>query len=245
MTSDREVARRALACLDLTDLGDSCSDDDVERLCSRAVTPYGAVAAVCVWPRFVGASVEHLTGTGVGVATVVNFPSGSEPIDSVLATTRRALDDGATDIDLVLPYRSFVRGEIAFVREFVVAVRDVVPSDRHLKVILETGEIVDRDLIGSAARLVIDAGADFVKTSTGKSPISATPDAVRTILTVIRDSGRRVGVKPSGGIRTLEDARRYLDLADEIMGPDWVSPRTFRFGASGLLDAIHSALGVT
>lgn len=245
MTSEREIARRALACLDLTNLDEKCTSADVVRLCERASTPFGKVAAVCIWPRFVATAAECLVGSGVGIATVVNFPSGDEPLADVIGSTRRSLADGATEIDLVLPYAAFVRGDTQWANQYVVTVRREVPSTRHLKVILETGEIGDVALVESAARLAISAGADFVKTSTGKTKISATPQAVRAMLGAIRDSGQSVGIKPSGGIRTIEDARTYLDLADEMMGPDWVTPQTFRFGASGLLDAILATLGVT
>ncbi|MEY3341620.1 MAG: deoxyribose-phosphate aldolase [Actinomycetota bacterium] len=245
MTSDREIARRSLACLDLTNLDDRCTRDDVVRLCERASTPFGHVAAVCVWPRFVATAAECLAGLEVGIATVVNFPSGDEPLGDVIDMTRASLADGATEIDLVLPYSSFVRGDTARASECVSTVRGAVPASRHLKVILETGEIGDVALIESAARLAIAAGADFLKTSTGKTKTSATPDAVRAMLGVIRSTAAPVGIKPSGGIRTIDDARVYLDLADEIMGPTWATPHSFRFGASGLLDAVLATLGVT
>ena len=245
MTSDREVAQRALECLDLTNLDDRCTRDDVVRLCERATTPFGHVAAVCVWPRFVATASECLAGRGVAIATVVNFPSGDEPLGDVVDMTRASLADGANEIDLVLPYTSFVRGDTARASEYVSTVRGVLPAECQLKVILETGEIGAVDLIESAARLAIAAGADFVKTSTGKTSTSATPDAVRAMLGVIRNSDATVGIKPSGGIRTIADAQLYLGLADEIMGPAWATPQTFRFGASGLLDAILTTLGVT
>jgi len=245
VTTDREIAQRALACLDLTNLDDRCTRDEVVQLCERASTPFGHVAAVCVWPRFVSTAVEALAGRTIGIATVVNFPSGDEPLGDVIDMTRASLADGATEIDLVIPYSSFVRGDIARASEYVSTVRGVVPDSRHLKVILETGEIGDVALIEAAARLAIAAGADFVKTSTGKTKVSATPEAVRALLGVIRASGAPVGIKPSGGIRTIDDARMYLELADEIMGPAWATRHTFRFGASGLLDAILATLGVT
>ena len=232
------VARRALALLDLTDLNDGCTDDDVRRLCVRSVTPHGSVAAVCVWPRFVRTAVDESTTTGVKVATVVNFPSGDEPVEHVVEATITAISDGADEIDLVLPYRAFLAGDEKSVETMLTAVRAAVTSPRHLKVILETGELDRLDLVERAARLAIEHGADFVKTSTGKSKVSATPEAVRTMLRVIAETERPVGIKPSGGIRTITDAATYLQLADEIMGPSWASPHTFRFGASGLLDAI-------
>ena len=232
------VARRALALLDLTDLNDGCTDDDVRRMCSRAVTPYGPVAAVCVWPRFVRTAADHVANTGVKVATVVNFPSGDEPVEHVVEATTAAIADGVDEIDLVLPYRALLAGDEKRVGAMLDAVRAAVTPPRHLKVILETGELGRLDLVERAARLAIEHGADFVKTSTGKSKVSATPDAARAMLRVIAETERPVGIKPSGGIRTIDDAASYLQVADEIMGPSWASPHTFRFGASGLLDAI-------
>ncbi|MEN9803201.1 MAG: deoxyribose-phosphate aldolase [Actinomycetota bacterium] len=242
MTDEASLARRALALIDLTDLNDGCTDDDVRRLCARAITPFGPVAAVCVWPRFVRTAKHELASTAVKVATVVDFPSGDEPIDQVVATTARAIADGADEIDVVLPYRALLAGDEERVVAMLRAVRAAVPAPRHLKVILETGELVGLDHVERAARLAIDHGADFVKTSTGKSKVSATPDAVRVMLQVIAMSGRSIGIKPSGGIRTVADAAVYLRLADEIMGADWATPDTFRFGASGLLDAVLAAI---
>ncbi|MEX0846367.1 MAG: deoxyribose-phosphate aldolase [Ilumatobacteraceae bacterium] len=238
-------ARRALALVDLTELGESPSPDDIDRLCDRAVGPHGSTAAVCVWPRFATQAVQRLAGTGVAVATVVNFPSGGDDVEATVAETRRALDDGVDEIDLVLPYRSFLAGRIDVAAAMVDAVRAVVTSPRRLKVILETGSYPSVEAITAAATLAVEHGADFIKTSTGKTAVSATPEAARAMLEVIRDSGRPVGIKPSGGIRTLADASSYLAIADEIMGPQWASPATFRFGASGLLDALEAAISGT
>lgn len=245
---DIHDARRALALLDLTELGDGATDADVERLCDRAVGPHGRVAAVCVWPRHVALAVERLWGSNVRVATVVNFPTGDEPVAEVVAMTEQALADGADEIDLVLPHRALSAGDTLTPAAMVDAVRAVVPFDSHrLKVILETGELRDPTTIRQAAELAVAHGADFIKTSTGKTTRHATPEAVRVMLEVIRGerdrTGRVIALKPSGGIRTLDDARAYLALADEVMGPEWATPETFRFGASGLLTALEGALG--
>jgi deoxyribose-phosphate aldolase len=173
----------------------------------------------------------------VRIATVVNFPSGEEAMKDVVRQTSIALDDGADEIDVVMPYRSLLAGDTDAVVALLDAVRNAA-GDALLKVILETGELVEPDAIRAAASLAIDHGADFVKTSTGKTRVSATPGAVRTMLEVVVSSGRPVGVKPSGGIRTFDDAVRYVSIADEVMGAGWTTPATFRFGASGLLDAL-------
>lgn len=242
MTDAAARARRILSLLDLTNLQDDCTDDDVIALCRRAQGPHGHTAAVCVWPRFVVTARHALAGSDVSVATVVNFPHGGTDVDAVLAETTRCLDDGADEIDCVLPYRSMRDGDETTVADVLTSVHRSVEGRAHLKVILETGELVSKDLVTRAARLAIAHGADFIKTSTGKTPVSATPDAVRWMLEVIASTDRAVGIKPSGGIRTLADASIYLDLADEIMGPSWATPSTFRFGASGLLDDLEAVI---
>lgn len=243
------VARRILGLIDLTNLSDECTDADVVSLCTRARGPHGSVAAVCVWPRFVAQAVSELAGSGVRVATVVNFPHGDEGVDTVLESVGRCVAEGADEIDLVIPYREFHEsrdgeGDHAVVH-LVAKVKEALPASVALKAILETGELGDRGSIELAARLAVAAGADFIKTSTGKTPVSATPEAVETMLTVLRESpriDRRVGIKPSGGIRSVEDAARYLALADRIMGPEWATAETFRFGASGLLDDVEAEI---
>jgi len=243
-TDQASVARRALGLVDLTNLDDDATTADIEVLCTRASGPDGSVAAVCVWPRFVTVARRCLEASAVRVATVTNFPSGSEQLADVVAQTRAALADCADEIDVVLPYRSFAAGDTAAARELLERVRAEVPrdGDHILKVILETGELGDLELVDAAARLAIASGADFIKTSTGKTPVSASLAATEVMLAVIRDTDRRVGLKPSGGIRTLADAAAYLAQADAMMGPDWVSWKTFRFGASGLLTALLAAL---
>lgn len=236
------IARRALALVDLTDLGDHCTADDISRLCDRATGPFGNTAAVCVWPRFVAQAADRLRGSGVRVATVVNFPAGGTDVGATVAETAQAVADGADEVDVVLPYLSFLAGHTAVAASMVQAVRTSAQPPMKMKVILESGEYPDLDHVAAAARLAIEQGADFVKTSTGKTSVSATMGAAVTILEQIRRSGRPVGIKPSGGIRTLDDAARYLATADEMMGPAWATPATFRFGASGLLDALEAAV---
>jgi len=237
-------ARRALALLDLTELGDRATDADVRLLCARAVGPHGSVAAVCVWPRHVGLAAGILRGTGVRVATVVNFPAGLDDIDDVVELARSAQLDGADEIDLVLPYRALLGGDCNRPALMVAAVRQAITAGTGgtLKVILETGELVDSGLIRAAAEIAIRNGADFIKTSTGKTPISATLAAAQMMLQTIHDLDPAVGLKPSGGIRTLAEATAHLSQADTIMGPAWASAATFRFGASGLLTALEAAL---
>jgi len=238
----RKVAARALPLLDLTDLGDKMKAADADRLAARAVGPFGAVAAVCLWPRFVARAKARLAGSGVRIATVVNFPHGGEDAAAAVAETRKAIADGADEIDVVLPWRAVLRGDPAAAEAVVRAVRRVVRGDRRMKVIIETGELKDGKAIAEACRIALAAGTDFLKTSTGKTPLGATPAAARTMLKSIRAAQRPVGLKVAGGVRTLADAATYLALADRAMGRRWASPQTFRFGASGLLDALEAVL---
>jgi len=239
---DVEIAQRALRCLDLTDLTDTCTDQAIDSLCAKALDPRGPVAAVCVWPQFVVRAREALKGSPVRIATVVNFPAGGEDVGRVTDDVQEALADGANEIDLVLPYGAVRRGDLAAASEMVEAVREMTDQGRLLKVILETGELREPFLIEAASYLAIEAGADFIKTSTGKTPVSATPEAAEIMLRAIKASSRPVGLKPSGGIRTVADARIYLDLAERIMGQGWATPKTFRIGASSVYDALIAAI---
>jgi deoxyribose-phosphate aldolase len=235
------TARHALALLDLTDLSDNADEAGLAALCARAVGAPGPVAAICIWREFVPQARTMLGRAPVRIATVVNFPQGEATGAEVLAETQAAVAAGADEIDLVLPWRAFLAGDAAGAEAMVRAVREACEG-RTLKVILETGEYPDLDRVRAASELAIAAGADFIKTSTGKTTHSASLPAARTMLEVIAASGRPVGLKPSGGIRTLADAAGYLELADAIMGPEWARPETFRFGASGLHQVLIDAI---
>lgn len=239
-----EIAERALPLLDLTSLNDADDAESTAALCARAVTPAGHVAAVCLWPSFIPQAKQALAGTGVKVATVVNFPGGSLPAEKVTDQIARALADGADEIDVVMPYAAIMAGQGGDQRaaDHLAACRAAC-STTTMKVILESGALAKPILVERAARVAVSAGADFLKTSTGKVPAGATLGAARIMLTACRDAGRPVGFKASGGIRDVETAGQYLALADEICGPAWAMPATFRFGASGLLDALLGVLG--
>lgn len=235
----RTAARRALAALDLTDLSPEADEAGLARLCARAVTPHGRVAAVCVWPRFVGRAAALLRGTGVRIATVANFPAGAEPIDPVRAEIAGSLAQGADEIDIVVPWRALKEGREAPLVALLRAGR-AATAGRGLKAILESGELAEPALIERASRLALAAGVDFLKTSTGKTRVSATPEAAAIMLEAIAAAGGRAGFKASGGVRTLDEAIIYLDLAERIIGTS--APGRFRIGASGLLDALLAEL---
>jgi deoxyribose-phosphate aldolase len=237
--TDHDLAVRALKLLDLTELNDGCREDHIEALIQKAITPHGAVAAICIWPQFVTLAKGRLKGKPVKVATVINFPKGGDDVERAIDDTEEALDDGADEIDLVMPWRALLAGDDITARSMIGEVQDLTDdADAKLKVILETGMLPDQAAVRRAADIAIDCGADFIKTSTGKTPVSATPEAVQTMLAAIKAAARPIGLKPSGGIRTLTDAGTYLGLADAAMGPEWATPATFRFGASGLYDAL-------
>lgn len=240
MDPDRSLqVKRAISLIDLTDLADDSSEVQVEALCADALTH--GVAAVCVWPDFVTTAARVLNGSAIGLATVVNFPTGQERAFAVSVMAERAVADGANEIDVVLPWRSWLDGDVAHAASLLDAVREAVPLPVTMKVIIESGELGSPTLITDAARFAIDHGADFVKTSTGKTPVSATPEAVSAILDAVVAADRPVGIKASGGIRTVEQAVTYLDLVAGRMGTGWAVPATFRFGASGLLAALSRA----
>ena len=241
MTDLRQRAEQALAALDLTDLSDTCTDDDVIDLVARAKTPHGPVAAVCVWPRFVTTARRAIGKAPIKVATVVNFPSGMEPASEVIAATEAAIADGADEIDVVVPWPALLEGHPENVPARVSRVKRA-SDGRPVKAIIESGMLDKPELIRDAAMGAIDGGADFVKTSTGKVPVNATPEAARIILEAIRESGDDVGFKAAGGVKSTEDAAVYLALAEEIMGEGWATPDRFRFGASGVLGALLATL---
>lgn len=236
-------ARPVIGLLDLTSLEDSDDEAKIAGLCRRAVTPHGTVAAVCVYGRYVPQCKSALAGTGIRVAAVVNFPHGGTDAEAAAEEAAGLVALGSDEIDMVLPYDAFLHGETAVARAVVAACRAACGDRAKLKVILETGALAEPARIVEASRLAIAAGADFIKTSTGKGPPGATPAAARAMLTVIRETARPVGFKASGGVRTLEQALDYVSLADEIMGAGWCTPANFRIGASGLLDDLLRHLG--
>jgi deoxyribose-phosphate aldolase len=237
-------AQLALSCLDLTSLNAHDTEADIARLCERAQSPFGSVAAVCVWPRLAAFARRQLPAH-IAVAAVANFPDGSADVQRAVSDTSDIVQSGAQEVDVVLPYAQLLAGNDMVVAQLLSAVRAACPG-LLLKVILETGALKDAALIAHASRLSLDAGADFLKTSTGKTPVSATPEAARTMLEAIVDNPNavnRVGFKPSGGIRTVADAGLYMALTAELLGLQALNPQRFRLGASSVLTDIEAILG--
>ena len=236
----------AVRMVDLTTLEGADTPGKVKAMCAKARRPDPAdpavppVAAVCVYPDLVGVARAELVGSPVAVASVATaFPSGRASLPVKLADVRDAVQAGADEVDMVIDRGAFLAGRYGQVYEEMQQVREVC-GNAHLKVILETGELATLDNVSRASWLAMLAGADFIKTSTGKVTPAATPPVTLVMLAAVRDyarvTGRRVGVKVAGGIRTAKDAIRYLVLVRETAGPAWLTPALFRIGASSLLN---------
>ena len=240
--AQEDDARLALACLDLTSLNDGDDTAAIEALCARAVTPWGAVAAVCVWPRFV-AQARAALPRSVAVAAVANFPDGALDVERALADTRAIVAAGGDEVDLVLPWRAMQGGRGAEAAQVVAQVREAC-VDIRLKLIIESGELPTAAAIREACAIGLEAGVDFLKTSTGKTARSATLDAAREMLQAIaaHPRGAAVGFKASGGIRSVAEAAGYIALVRDILGPAALSAARLRFGASALLGDIERVL---
>jgi deoxyribose-phosphate aldolase len=240
-TAPVAIARTALACLDLTSLNEADTEVDVARLAARAQGRFGMPAAVCVWPRLAAFARRELP-PAVAVAAVANFPEGDADVERALRDTGAIVEAGAQEIDLVLPWRALRAGDAASCARLLAAVRRAAPGLK-LKVILETGELAEDALIRHASALALAEGADFLKTSTGKTPVGATPAAARAMLeTIAATPGSAAGFKASGGVRTVADAAVYIALVRGLLGPAAVGPDRLRLGASALLDDIEAVL---
>jgi deoxyribose-phosphate aldolase len=254
-----DVLKHLLSLIDLTSLNESDTVESITALCQKAVTPLGHVAAVCVYPAFVPLAAMLLSNPSqinalqnassientpvVKIATVANFPTGNELLEKVLDDIQQSQDAGAEEIDVVFPYQIYLAGKKNNAIRFIKECKKSCNSNVLLKVILETGVFPDAETITQASRDVLLAGADFIKTSTGKIAVGATPLAVTAMLTAIKDLSaelkRPLGLKISGGVRTVEQAIQYYSLAESRMGPNWLSPCTFRIGASQLVDELQ------
>src|SRR5437870_1893095 len=238
----------AIRCMDLTTLEGSDTPGKVAALCSKAIRPdpsdanIPSVAAVCVYENLVPTAVARVEGTGVKVASVATaFPSGQSPLEAKLDEVRWVVEHGADEVDMVIDRGAFLAGRYAKVYDEIVRVKEAC-GGTHLKVILETGELGTYDNVRRASLLAMAAGADFIKTSTGKLPSAATLPVALVMLDAIRDvhdeTGRQVGMKPAGGIRQSKQAVQYLVQLHETLGPDWLTPDLYRLGASSLLNDV-------
>ena len=249
-TSKRWAIDTAISMVDLTTLEGADTQGKVQALCAKAVRPdptdlsVPSVGAVCVYNDMVSIARTHLDligGTHVPVAAVSTaFPSGRASMEVKIQDTKDAIAAGAAEIDMVIDRGAFLSGKYIEVFNEIVAIKEICGDKAHLKVIFETGELVTYDNVRKASYLAMLAGADFIKTSTGKSAPAATPPVVLVMLEAVRDfyemAGVRIGVKPAGGVRNTKDAIKQLVLVNETAGPEWLTPKLFRIGASALLN---------
>lgn len=244
--------KMAVAMMDLTTLEGADSKGKVVHLCRKARQPMLAnydcppCAAVCVYPNQVAHAVKELRGSGIPVASVATgFPSGQYPLKLRLADVKDAVNSGAAEIDMVISRGTFLEGGLAEVFDEIAAVKEAC-GKAHLKVIFETGELQTYDNVRLISQLAIEAGADFIKTSTGKVSPAATLPVTLVMVETVRDhylaTGKKIGVKPAGGIRTAKQALQYLVMVKETVGNDWLTPDLFRFGASSLLGDVELQL---
>lgn len=238
----------SLSMIDLTTLEGKDSPGKIKQLCYKAAHLHDKfpdlpnVAAVCVYPNMVPIAKNELNDTGIKIASVAtSFPSGMADLESKLNEVKSVVDAGADEIDMVISRGRFLQGDYNYVIDEICAVKNAC-GEAHLKVILETGELVTLDNVRLASDLAMESGADFIKTSTGKISPAATPSVVLTMLEAIRDfknkTGKKIGMKPAGGISTAKQAIQYLVMVKETLGDDWLSPNLFRFGASSLANDV-------
>ena len=243
-----DALKLTLSMIDLTTLEGQDTPGKVQQLCQKAIHLHDAmpglphVAAVCVYPTMVGVAKKALAGTSIKIASVATaFPSGMSAREVKLDDTRMAVEAGADEIDMVISRGAFLAGDYAFVADEIAAVREAC-GDAHLKVILETGELGTLDRVRRASVLAMHAGADFIKTSTGKIQPAATMQVTLVMLQAIRDfyyeTGRMIGMKPAGGISSSKLAIHYLVMLHETLGNAWMTPEWFRFGASSLANDV-------
>lgn len=243
-----EALKTVLSMIDLTTLEGKDSPGKVKQLCYKAAHLHDqfpdlpSVAAICVYPTMVPVAKSALKNTGIKIASVATaFPSGMTLLTAKLEEVRTVVDDGADEVDMVISRGKFLRGEYNQVADEIVQVKEAC-GEAHLKVILETGELVTLDNVRLASDLAMNAGADFIKTSTGKVSPAATPTVVLIMLEAIRDfykeTGKKVGMKPAGGIGMAKQAIQFLVMVRETLGQDWLSPDFFRFGASSLANNV-------
>lgn len=239
-----KALKMALSMVDLTTLEGMDTEGKVIQLCRKARQPHAAlpdlptVAAVCVYPNMVKTAKKELQGSGINVASVAtSFPSGMSTLDEKIEETKRVVDDGADEVDMVISRGQFLKGNYQYVFDEIAQIKETC-GQAHLKVILETGELQTYENVRKASDLAMHAGADFIKTSTGKVKPAATQPVTLVMLEAIRDfyydTDRMVGMKPAGGIRKAKQAIQYLVLVKETLGSNWLSPSYFRFGASSL-----------
>ena len=233
---DAALDRRFVEVIDLTTLDGNETEADIEALCARAIRH--GVAAVCVLQGALPVAARCLDSSRVRLATVANFPHGGDDLAGIADEVAAAVAAGAQEVDIVAPLEATLEGDVGLTGELITLCREAAGPTITLKLILETGRLERPELITAVARSAVMAGIDFLKTSTGKIPVGATPEAAALLFAVAQEAEGKVGVKISGGVRTARDAMRYWQIGEAIMGDGWMHPAHFRFGASKLLDEL-------
>lgn len=245
MSDKKQIAKLSLSLMDLTSLTNEESEQDIINLCQQAHGEFGDTAAICIYPKYISIAKKALADLGdntIKIATVTNFPDGSTDLSQAVKETAEAVSLGADEVDVVFPYKALINGDETIGFDLVQACKRACGTSVLLKVIIESGELKEEALIRKASEISIAAGADFIKTSTGKVAVNATPEAAKIMLNVIEQTNPNVGFKAAGGVRSVDDAEVYLSLVMDSLGASWLNPTHFRFGASGLLNSLNNTL---
>ncbi|XQW83400.1 deoxyribose-phosphate aldolase [Thalassotalea piscium] len=245
MNLAQKNAKLAISLMDLTSLTNNESEQDIINLCKQANSEEGNTAAICIYPKYIPIARKQLAlqnTPNIKIATVTNFPDGSDDINLAVNETKEAISLGADEVDVVFPYQSLINGDETIGFELVKACKAVCGKKTLLKVIIESGVLATEELIKKASTIAINAGADFIKTSTGKVEVNATPEAAKIMLETINNLNPNVGFKAAGGVRNVSDAEMYLTLALDTLGSAWLNASHFRFGASSLLDSLLATI---
>ena len=237
------VLKKILEVIDLTNLDYNCSFDDINNLKNKALNPYKSVASCCVWPKFVSDLKKDLQNTGIKLCTVLNFPNGDLKFNDIKFQIEKTINDGVDEIDFVIPYNSILEGDFKSLEEIILNFKNcniINKNNIQLKAIIETGELKSEKLIRKISSFLAKNNINFIKTSTGKVKVNATPKSAEIILKTIKNLKKEnfVGLKVSGGIKTINEAIIYMDLCKKIMGEKWLSKKFFRIGTSSLLDIV-------
>jgi deoxyribose-phosphate aldolase len=232
-----ELARRLLGQIELVGLSDTALEDEMERLVQKAQTPFGPVAAICVWPSFVSLCAKRLRGRGVRVATIVNFPKGGDDVERVISDAEEAADDGADEIDLVFPARSYVEGEEPLARSMIAEMREALPDDVVLKVLFEPQSFASPAELNLACLIAIEEGARFIKAGSGRGA-PARPDQRAAMLEAIRETGKSCGLVISGPFADFAAMERAFEEAAEAVGEPWADAARFRLSSANALDIL-------
>ncbi len=249
---ENSTLKQILSFVDLTTLSGDDTQEKVDNLCQKALdlkkqyNGEGHPAAICVYPPFAAQVKAKLAGSGIQTACVAGaFPSGQAPLEAKVLEVKWTAEQGADEIDTVINRGMFLEGRFEEVKAELIAIKAAC-GNAHLKVILETGELKTPENIRKASEISIDAGADFIKTSTGKISPAATIEAVEVMAQVVKEhfekTGKKIGIKPAGGISTPEEAKAYVDVMKKILGEEWLTPQLFRIGASRLVDNLTSQI---